>query len=223
MSAADTKTAILDAAERLFADHGYGETSLRTVIATAGVNLAAVHYHFGSKEALFDAVLARRIQPINEQRLALLTQCETGARGKAPAVEAVLRAFISPILEVKLNRACGGEMFLRLAGRTLTEPNERVQQIMNNQFRAIAARFIPAFQRALPQLPAEELFWRIHFTIGALAHTMTDSHRIAFLSGGACDSQDIEGMQECLLTFLAAGLRAAAWRKQPGKRIKGGR
>ena len=91
-----TKQRILDVAERLFAERGFSGTSLRTIIGEAGVNLAAVHYHFHSKDALLEAVILRRLEPVNRERLAMLEACEHAARGGPPAVEDILRAFIEP-------------------------------------------------------------------------------------------------------------------------------
>src|SRR5580704_18486326 len=90
----DTKQRILDSAERLFADNGFDSTSLRTIIADAKVNLAAIHYHFHSKEALLDAVILRRLEPINRQRLAMLDECERASAGR-PTLEGVLEAFVA--------------------------------------------------------------------------------------------------------------------------------
>src|SRR5579863_9327890 len=95
-----TKDRLLDAAERLFAQHGIEATSLRVITREAGVNLAAVNYHFQSKEALMHAVIARRLDPINEKRLAMLDACEAKA-GEGPlAVDEVLHALLGPIFEM---------------------------------------------------------------------------------------------------------------------------
>src|SRR5436190_23125118 len=96
----ETRERILDTAERLFADRGYGATSLRSIIAAAEVNLAAVHYHFHTKEALLDAVLKRRLEPVNRERLALLDECEKSAGASALPLERVLAALIAPALDL---------------------------------------------------------------------------------------------------------------------------
>src|SRR5579859_5859845 len=115
----DTKQRILDSAERLFSDHGFEGTSLRTIIADAKVNLAAIHYHYRSKEALLDAVILRRLEPINRQRLELLDACERAAGDKPATLEAVIEAFLAPALRVALDR--DGTSFARLMGRIFTE------------------------------------------------------------------------------------------------------
>ena len=117
----DTKERILETAERLFAERGYGATSLRSIIAAAKVNLAAVHYHFRSKEALLDAVLERRIEPINRERLALLEEQERAAGDAPPSIEAVLTALIEPPL--RLSRDPSYRMFVKLMGRIFADGN----------------------------------------------------------------------------------------------------
>src|SRR5437867_8837328 len=116
----DTKQRILDSAERLFADRGFAATSLRTIIADARVNLAAIHYHYRSKEALLDAVILRRLGPINRERLELLNACERAAVNGRPALEAVIEAFIAPAFRVGADPN-GGQIFVRLIGRILSE------------------------------------------------------------------------------------------------------
>src|SRR5438477_4352893 len=96
----DTKTRILDAAERLFVEHGFEATSLRSLTSAAGVNLAAVHYHFGSKEELFQAVLTRRLDPMNQERIDLLERVEREAGSRAPSCEKVLFAMLIPALRL---------------------------------------------------------------------------------------------------------------------------
>jgi AcrR family transcriptional regulator len=201
----DTKSLILDTAEHLFADYGFDATSLRHIISVAGVNLAAVHYHFGSRESLIEAVLSRRLQPLNEERLELLNSCE-GKNGKL-TVECVLEALLRPALRLSRDPERGGEIFMRLLGRTYTEPNEQIQKMLAEQFQQVVERFMDCFHKALPELPKEELFWRVHFVIGAMAHTMADTHRLKCMSGGLCDPYDTEGIIRRLVDFSAAGMR----------------
>ena len=199
----DTKIRILDAAESLFAEHGFAATSLRAITRHANVNLAAVHYHFGSKEGLVEAVFSRRLGPLNQERLELLDAVE--ARGGE--LEDVLRALIGPAL--RLSRADSNDVVMRLLGRMFSEPSEKFQQIFTEQFREVATRFTAALQAVLPDLPAAEFFWRVHFMIGSMAHTMVDARRIQFFSGGICDPADVEGNIDRLVTFVSAGFRAA--------------
>jgi AcrR family transcriptional regulator len=204
-----TKEKILDAAEGLFAEHGFGATSLRQITAQAGVNLAAVNYHFRSKDALIQAVFARRIAPINQKRLAMLDVCESeNASGPLPLVP-VIRAFVSPMFELRRELGDRGHDFKRLMGRMYVEPGDTVKKILFEQMQSIAGRFIAAFQRALPHLPMVELLWRIHFCIGVVSHTLAGTSHLEVVSKGLCDPSDTEATTERIVAFLVAGMRAA--------------
>ena len=201
----NTKDRILDAAERLFATNGFEATSLRTITSEASVNLAAVNYHFQSKEALVQAVIGRRMGPVNAQRIALLDAYEAEAGGDPVPAEKLLDAFFRPVIAMVGSHA---HEFVPLIGRIYTEPGEFAERLYKQQFEHLAQRFVPAFARALAELPREELFWRLHFAIGALAHTMAGSRMLALMSGGASSVSDAEGTLKRLKTFVLAGLQA---------------
>ncbi len=208
MKQKDTKTVILDAAEQLFAVQGPNATSLRQVIAKAKVNLAAIHYHFGSKESLMQAVLSRRLVPLNAERLALLETYEHKSGERAVSLPRVLEALVGPALRLSRDPTRGGAVFMRLLGRCVLEPDETIQTMLNHQFHYVLERFTPALQRALPDLPPVDFFWRIHFLVGSMAHTMADSERLRSISGGQCNPDDTEGTIRRLVIFLNAGLKA---------------
>jgi len=208
-SETDTKTLILDAAEQAFADLGFEAASLRYIIAAAGVNLAAIHYHFGSKEALIEAVFARRLAPLNAERLALLDELEkTVAKKDALPLEKVIEALVGPALRLSRDAAQGGPVVTRLFGRTIAEPSGQLQRMFIAQFGNVVNRFANAFQRALPKLPRDVMFWRFQFVVGAMGHLMCDPQRLKTLSGGLCDPADTETARGQLVEFLAAGMRA---------------
>jgi AcrR family transcriptional regulator len=201
----DTKDKILDTAERLIGEQGYAATSLRHVIAEAGVNLAAVHYHFGSKEELLDAVVLRNAIPVNEARLARLERVEAEAGDGPLDVEKVLECFLIPTAQVA-SRTPG---FVRLMGRMLAEG--MMPQIVERHFQPTARRFLGAMRRALPDLPDGELLWRVHFMIGAMAHTMHQAPIFPHMAEGTTDP---ELRMKLLVRFLSAGLRAPASSKE---------
>src|SRR5690242_6053244 len=145
--AENTKERILDTAERIFADRGYGATSLRSIIGAAKVNLAAVHYHFRTKEALLDAVLKRRLEPVNRERIALLDACEQAAGEGALPLECVLTALISPPLRLARDPAYGG--FVKLMGRVVADGDVA---LIRRHFGDVMERFLQAFHRAVPEL-----------------------------------------------------------------------
>jgi AcrR family transcriptional regulator len=202
----DTRTRILDSAERLFAEAGFAATSVRGITADAGVNLAAVNYHFGSKDALLVAVLERRLAPVNSERLRRLDALEEAAGGQALDPETALRAFLEPPFRKMREWGDGGQKFMQLVGRILSDTNPRMQAIFVERFEEILARFTKALQRALPELAPEEVSRRLHFVIGGMAHTLTWSHKIARLSGQK--RPDMHSMLEDLVQFAAAGMKA---------------
>src|SRR6476620_8134315 len=171
-TSAGTKTRILDAAERLFVEHGFEATSLRSLTSAASVNLAAVNYHFGSKEELFQAVLTRRLDPMNQERIELLDRVERDAAGKPPQVEKVIFAMLAPALRLARDEERGGKNFLRLLGRAYADPAPFIRQFLSEQYAEMIARFKTAFARSLPNLPKKELSWRLHFVMGALSYTL---------------------------------------------------
>jgi AcrR family transcriptional regulator len=207
--AAATKARILDAAEALFMEHGFEATSLRAITAAAAVNLAAVNYHFGSKEELFQAVLTRRLDPMNQARLALLERYEAQSPEAPLACERILAALFIPALALARDPPRGGSNFLRLLGRAYADPAPFIRHFLSRQYAPMIARFKDAFARALPHLPRKELSWRLHFIMGALSYTLagTDALRIiAELNPVETDNDEI--LLRRLAPFLLAGLTA---------------
>lgn len=208
MADIDTKTLILDTAEQEFADKGFGAVSLRHIMERAGVNPAAIHYHFGGKEALVSAVFARRIGWLTQERMALLDSCEAAAGNGPLSLETLLEAFVGPALRMTADPTKGGKVFVRLFGRTMAEPSDDLQYMLNTQFGLTVHRFHAAFQRALPELPSPVLLWRFQFVIGAMGYVMADPQNIKVMSGGLCDPADTTTAIKQLVDFLSCGLRA---------------
>jgi AcrR family transcriptional regulator len=206
----DTKERILDSAERLFATHGFDGTSLRDITADAGVNLAAVNYHFGSKLSLLRSVFARRFEPINRDRIKRLDKLEEYAatNGRMPEVEDILRALFAPIFE-RLREANGGwGQVIQLVGHTHSELNADIRNAFMSQFEEVVVRFMSAIRRVLPHLSDEVLRYRCLFLIGAMAHTLVFSqHRGLPLLAPVPDPRV---SLENLVSFCVAGLRAPA-------------
>ena len=198
-----TRTRILDAAEELFMLHGFEGTSMRQLTSRAGVNLAAVNYHFGSKDALIEAVFRRRLDPMNAARLAALERLEH------PSAESIIRAFIGPSLRLIEDAKGGGRNFIRLLGRTYTEPAKRLRALIGQMYAPTMERYKAALQRELPQMPADELVWRMHFMFGTLAYTLAATDTVQLIAG--CkpeDRYDAGLLEERLTAFLLAGLMA---------------
>src|SRR5436305_7550725 len=154
---AGTRESLMDAAESLFAERGIQAASLRAITEQAAANLAAVHYHFGSKQGLVRAVFSRRLAPLNAERLRRLEACEAAGGG----IEPVLHAFLAPALDMTREASHGA--FGRLMGRAFMEPDNETREILIEQFSEVFHRFTAAFARLLPELPEREIVWRFHF------------------------------------------------------------
>ncbi|MEW6688169.1 MAG: TetR family transcriptional regulator [Pseudomonadota bacterium] len=209
----ETRTRILDAAEELFMLHGFEGTSMRSLTAKAGANLAAVNYHFGSKSALIEAVFRRRLDPMNAARIAELERLEKEAAGRpssAPLTpEAIIRAFVGAGLRMIEDAKGGGRNFIRLLGRTYTDPQKPIRALIGQLYAPAMERFKAAFARALPHMPAEELVWRMHFMFGTLAYTLAATDTVQLIAG--CkpeDRYDARLLEARLTAFLVAGLLA---------------
>ncbi len=215
--AADTKQIILDTAERLIAAKGVDAVSLRSITSEANVNLAAIHYHFGSKEALVEKVFERRVTPLNKRRLQMLTAAEERAGDDQLQVEEVLRALIAPAIRLYRQEGTEGRRFMQMCGRIYAEQAGYVQRLFDNLFAETVTRFGRAFRRAVPEIPEIERAWRIHFCVGAMIHTMSDSEKLKRFSNGLCDPSDTENAIERMVQFCAAGLRADVTERETSK------
>jgi AcrR family transcriptional regulator len=205
---AATKDRILDAAEALFMEHGFEATSLRAITAAAAVNLAAVNYHFGSKEELFQAVLTRRLDPMNQRRVALLDRFEREAATPL-SCERIIVALFGPALEIARDPELGGNNFLRLLGRAYADPAPFIRRFLSEQYAQMIARFKAAFARALPHLPKKELSWRLHFIMGALSYTLAGTDALKLIAElSPKESANDELLLRRLAPFLLAGLQA---------------
>jgi AcrR family transcriptional regulator len=212
----DTKDQILDAAEKLFARAGFGAASVRDITHEAGVNLAAVNYHFGNKEGLVRAVLARRVEPLNAARLELLRKA-LARRGK-PRVRDIVHAFVVPVMEMLVARPEEGRNFIELMGRLHMDPGEMTKWIAREQFGDLAEAFISAMQQAMPQLERADVLYRFHFALGALAQTVSCGHMLHWFGEGVCAEEPSEDVTERLISFIVGGLLAPVPDRRRGRK-----
>lgn len=204
----DTKLSLLDAAEALIAEHGVAGASLRAITSRAGTNLAAANYHFGSKQALARAVIARHMGPVNAERLRLLDEAERRAGAGGPSLEALVRAFVGPVVRFGQELPDRGRHFAQICGRAMTQPDPMLRGSLLEELAEAIRRFKAAFSRALPQLAPEELLWRIQFMVGAMAHTIAGTQLIEEVHGDVLDTRDVDGIVDRMTAFLCAGLAA---------------
>ena len=202
-----TKERILDTAERLIATQGFAGTSLRQIIGEAEVNLAAVHYHFGSKQDLLDEVILRKASAVNAERLALLKHFEEEAGARPVTVEKVLTAFFEPMIKV------GGRnpQFVKLMGRLHGEG--LLPGLVEKHFSSTLARFVTALHRAMPKLPEGELFWRMQFMFGAMSQAVCGWDMFPSGIDVRKDAANFGLVMRRLMVFLCAGFQAAPTRE----------
>lgn len=213
-SPSETRKRILDAAESLFADEGFQNVSLRKITRDADVNLAAVNYHFGSKDKLIGEVLSRVINPINTRRLALLDEAQTECGGSPIPIEKILEALHRPVVDQLKESGHQSSVYLKLAGRCLSEPTENFSEAISEIFEEIIARVMALAAESLPHLDERDIFWRMHLSMGTMVHALTGEEKLVMLSQGRVQPGDPEDTLRELINFTAAGLRAEKSKKK---------
>lgn len=204
----DTRRVILDAAEKLFSQAGFHGVSMRAIAVEAGVPQGLLHYHFGNKEGLFEAVLARRVVPLVERRVALLEHRLDEAPGGRPSLDAIVDAFFRPLLE--LGREEAGIHYSRLIAMVVNATDPRSRDLTRRYFDAMAKRYIAAIRQALPDLGEADAAWGYFFLMGAGIVSIARSGRIEDLSDGACRADDTDTVLARVVPYCAAGLRGIA-------------
>lgn len=190
MASDQTKNAILTAAETLWAERSFGEVTMRDIVAAAGVNLAAVNYHFGSKDELLADLFVSRTTVLNRERFAELKAAEEAGGGKA-SVDAILRALVGPPLRWCLSPDRQRSAAARFLTRASVETVPPIKKIVDREFRHLQ-RFAVALRNALPDREEVDIYWGLHFALAMIRQTVTDNERLRKLSGGLCDTSDTD-------------------------------
>lgn len=205
---ASTRERLLDTAERLFAEHGFAATSLRTLTDAASANVAAVNYHFGSKEGLFRAVVERAMASVNDERLRLLE--ELCASGHEPTAEELVRAFVTTGTSIVDRSGERGPAIARFLGRVMSDADPAIRRLFGTEVAPVEGQYLDALQAALPQLPPDEVAFRYRSMVGLLglyqSGVLSDlhpGHRTEVIA-----ATDVE--TERLITLLTAGFQAPA-------------
>lgn len=201
-----TKQRILDAAEELFARDGFASVTVRQIMKKAGADVALAYYHFESKRDLFDAVLLRRAELMNEVRHAALDEVEQRHPDDAPSVEEIIAAFTNPLLNLLAEDHEQWRHYFALVAQVNSSPAWG-GELMTRFFDPLVRRFIDALRRALPDASDADLYWSYHFLSGALTLTFAETGRIDNLSNGICHSSDMDSISARLPEFVAAGFR----------------
>lgn len=205
--ASKTKEQILNAAETLFAEHGFADTSMRAITQAAKVNLASVNYHFGSKKLLIQAVLQRylvTLMPDIDEQLSELLEKE-----QSPNTEQLITTLVAPLLRLNKVRANGTAIFVQLLGRSYTEAQGHLRRFMTVNFGDVLNRFVNVIKDVVPNMSDADLFWRLHFAMGTFVFSMASSRALGEIA--AADFQedfDIKTVIEKLVQYIASGLDA---------------
>jgi AcrR family transcriptional regulator len=218
MASDHTRTAILNAAERLYADRGFGDVTLRDIVAAAGVNLAAVNYHFGSKDELIAELFVTRSIATNRERLNELKAAEEKGGGRA-AIDAILRALVGPTLRGCLGPDREASSAARFMIRASIESVPPIRRIKNREIDHLR-KFSAAMRRSLPDRSEVDLYWGLHFALAMAHQTIRDGERLTRLSDGACDLDDVNGIIERVVALSVLALTGGETEKRtPAKLV----
>ena len=204
MASDHTRSAILNAAERLYAERGFGDVTLRDIVAEAGVNLAAVNYHFGSKDELIGELFVTRSLATNRQRLNELKAAEETGGGRA-SIDSILRALVGPMLRGCLGPERERSTAARFMIRASIESVPPIRRIRNREIDHLR-KFAAAMRRSLPGRDEVDFYWSLHFALAMAHQTIRDSERLAKLSEGLCDLHDVEGIIERIVAVSVKAL-----------------
>jgi len=206
MKNTDTKTKILDVAEKLFAEVGIHATSIRQIVKEAGVNVASLHYHFGSKEAVIHEIITRRLRPINEAKQKRLEEIEQESTITPPDLEAILRAFIEP--HIHMQKVAGDKVKILMKLMVQIEDDAHRLKVMQDPLiMDVFNRFLSTLQTILPHLSHSELIWRFKFMIFCM-HAIMVQHPIPENSNIEGEEENTEDIINHVITFLKAGFSA---------------
>ena len=201
------KDRILDAAEALFAQYGFDGVTLRQITKLADVDLALANYHFGPKRDLFNAVLERRAEVLNDARHTALDECLRASGSHPPSIEAIIDAYLRPLGEIHNSADEGWRHYLALIAY-VNNSHEYGGEFMTQFFNPLVKRFIDALRQALPGADEQAIYWGYHYLSGALTLTFADTGRLDVLSGGVASSSDVKTGYAHMTPFIAAGIRA---------------
>ncbi len=201
------KQRLLDAAEQLFAERGFEAVSVRDITKQSQANVAAVNYHFGSREQLIALAIARYLQPISEERLARLDTIEKKWAGKQPPLEEIIDAWARPLLAVARKSGLPEPLLCKLLGRIFTAHGDDFPQAAEKQLRQSYARFTRALAKSLPALAGEEIWWRLHFVAGGMIHLLLRQDLLHETSNGASGAPTLEATLGRFIRYAAAAMR----------------
>jgi len=211
-----TKERLLVAAEKLFAEKGFQEVSLRDITKEANANVASVNYYFSSKDVLADEVITRHISPVNDARLEALETLKKKYGDAAFPLREILQAFMKPMVEQMHSSGLRSDLFGKVMGRCMADRGKKMPVQVEPQMKAVLGAFISELIKALPNLDAETVLWRLHFSFGVVAHTLLFSDRIADFTEMPLEGMGMDASLERVVDYCCGGLLAEVSAEQQG-------
>lgn len=203
-----TQKKIVEAAEIEFAEKGYGGASIREITKRAGVNIAAINYHFGSKEILFMEMVRYRIEPINRLRIDLLESALKESGSKPLPIDEIVGFVVRPLLKEFISKGRSDFRFMRAMGKAMAEERSFMKDLHQDILKEIITKFSKAIAESLDDPGFEKVSYGMHFLSCCMMGIMMQHSRLEFLSGGKIDLHDTEGLANHLVAFISAGLQA---------------
>ncbi len=204
----ETQIKIIEAAETEFALHGYGGASIRAITSSAGVNTAAINYHFGSKEDLFKEIFRYRIEPINEERLAMLDAAYAKNKGKPLPLTQVVEIMIRPLFTKIIGKDANNLHFLRAMGKGMGEDRDFMRTLHRDVLQKVIDRFTRAISESLGQPGLKKMGYAMHFVFCTLLGTMMKHSSLEHISCGEVDLNDVQELIDHLITYTTGGLKS---------------
>lgn len=206
----DTQIKIVEAAEIEFAEMGYGGASIREITKRAGVNIAAINYHFGSKEVLFKEMVRYRIEPINRLRIDMLEKAQKENDSKPLRIEKVVDFIVRPLLSELISERGSDFRFMRAMGKAMSEERTFMKELHQDILKEIVAKFSKAIAESLNNPGFKRISYGMHFLSCCILGVMMQHTRLQFISGGKIDLHDTDNLSDHLVAFISAGLRAVS-------------
>jgi AcrR family transcriptional regulator len=206
----ETRDRIIHAAQKLFAERGFESVSLREITTNALANVAAVNYHFGSKESLIDEVITYYILPIINERIRLLNEAERKFQIGVVPVEVILDAFMRPFLTVMQESGESRRLFCKFMGRCMTDRSDKIPAQILRLEQRVMKQITVMFSKTLPDVEVEVLTWRMHFCFGVMAHTLMHEDTLKTISKGVSGEPDFETTLQRMIDYCKGGLKAGS-------------
>lgn len=214
------KLRLVEAAEKLFAEKGFESVSVRDITKEAGANVAAVNYHFGSRDGLVVAVMSRYMTPVNQERLVRLEQVEKSGVTGAAGVEAILSAFVKPLVEHVGRSELSEKLYCQLVGRIFGDQVVEMPNEVELQTKNLIDRFVKALAKAMPELTPEEIIWRLHFAAGGMIHLLTHTDFLYRIASAVCGTPPMDQTIDRFIRFGVAGICEGTSEELEGQTVK---